>query len=478
MRNFIVLGCGTVGKCLLALLARNPLIAHDRIIVADKKPEPAEFSEYALLGMRYVRLSITPDNLAALLAEVVAPGDLLINLSVSVRSLDVADWCQLRGAMYLDTGFEPWEEDIFGSSQQPHERTQYWEHYTARRHAARWQAGGPTAIFSHGANPGLVSHYAKAGLIDYARAARHGRTLVTPTTQSDWAALARSLDVRVLHISEQDSQITSVPKQVDEFVNTWSIYGFLEEATRPVEIGWGSHEAVRPPTALEYSDGPRNCIYMPMPAYEFHLKSWVPGRGAIEGLALPHSETVTISEYFTLQEEGRTLYRPTVAYCYLPCDAALASLHEARMKGWTLPARVRVLEKDIVDGVDELGVLILGGTHGGWWFGSQLSIAQVRTIAPGSNAAALLVAAGAYSAAKWMVRNPCRGYLESDQLPYDEVLEAAAPYLGNIVSTKTDWMPEERSSLTYSKQHATAADPFQFRRFVVDRDCRGAPHEG
>ncbi len=48
--------------------------------------------------------------------------------------------------------------------------------------------------------------------------------------------------MKVIHCSERDTQITDVPKQVDEFVNTWSIEGFREEGTTTAEMGWGTHE--------------------------------------------------------------------------------------------------------------------------------------------------------------------------------------------------------------------------------------------
>ena len=32
------------------------------------------------------------------------------------------------------------------------------------------------------------------------------------------------------------------PKEVNEFVNTWSIAGLHEEGVAPAEMGWGTHE--------------------------------------------------------------------------------------------------------------------------------------------------------------------------------------------------------------------------------------------
>jgi homospermidine synthase len=45
----------------------------------------------------------------------------------------------------------------------------------------------------------------------------------------NFAKLAQLLDVKTIHISERDTQIADKPKQVGEFVNTWSVAGFIEE---------------------------------------------------------------------------------------------------------------------------------------------------------------------------------------------------------------------------------------------------------
>ena len=58
------------------------------------------------------------------------------------------------------------------------------------------------------------------------------------------------LGVKVIHCSERDTQITDRPKQVDEFVNTWSIEGFREEGTTTAEMGWGTHEKQLPAAGL------------------------------------------------------------------------------------------------------------------------------------------------------------------------------------------------------------------------------------
>src|SRR5258708_6188757 len=67
---------------------------------------------------------------------------------------------------------------------------------------------GPTAVLTHGANPGLVSHFVKQALIDLARNA--GLLDAVPTTRTDWAHLAETLGVKAIHIAERDTQVSTM----------------------------------------------------------------------------------------------------------------------------------------------------------------------------------------------------------------------------------------------------------------------------
>ena len=95
-------------------------------------------------------------------------------------------------------------------------------------------------MIAHGANPGLVSHFVKKALVNLAKDT--GMGVVKPTTREGWGELARDLGVKVIHIAERDTQVSKKPKKVGEFVNTWSIDGFVSEGSQPAEMGWGTHE--------------------------------------------------------------------------------------------------------------------------------------------------------------------------------------------------------------------------------------------
>ena len=447
------------------LLARDDIDA-GRVAVLDGDDHGARIAPYRERGVEYAIARITPENLDTTLSALLGDGDLLVNLSVGVDSVSLAEWCQQHGVAYVDTSIEPWEDDARPVAGRAAERTEYAYHQRARAAAAHWPAHGPSAVFGHGANPGLVSHFARAALLDLARALGDDDR-VEPGSRDEWAALAQRLGVRVIHISESDTQRSAAPRQPDEFVNTWSIPGFVEEAAQPVEVGWGTHEKTLPEDARQHRDGPRNTLWFERPGARLQLRSWVPRGGPIIGYALPHSECVTLSEYFTLVRDGEAVYRPTVAFAYLPCDAALASLHETIMRNWEMPSRQRILGDDISAGRDEVGVLLMGHRLGAWWYGSQLDIEETRRLLPGSNPTAVQVAAGVLAATLWTLENPCRGFCEPEDLPWRRILELARPWLGPMASVASDWTPLAGRKPLFAEPWLDHDDPWQFANFVV-----------
>jgi homospermidine synthase len=346
-----------------------------------------------------------------------------------------------------------------------------------RRLKANWSQPGPTAVLEHGANPGLISHWTKQGLIDI------GQAMLTDRRATGEAAdrlkdliqarkfnlLAQQLGVKVIHCSERDTQITNQPKQVDEFVNTWSIEGFREEGTTTAEMGWGTHEKELPPLAYEHSEGPRNQICLARMGINTWVRSWVP-HYAIHGMVVRHGEAFTISDYLTVRENGRAVYRPTVHYAYCPCDCAIASLQELRGYDYELQPKLRIMNDEITSGADILGSLLMGHAYEAWWTGSDLSIEASRRLVPHQNATTMQVAISVVAAAMWMIEHPDRGVCVPDDLPHDYVLPVANPYLGNNLSLPVDWTPlkDRRNHFAgYADQDVDAQDPWQFKNFLI-----------
>jgi homospermidine synthase len=346
-----------------------------------------------------------------------------------------------------------------------------------RKLKAGWKEPGATAVIEHGANPGLISHFTKQGLIDIGERliadkkvkGRKAEEIRDAIVAREFNELAMKLGVKVIHCSERDTQITDKPKQVDEFVNTWSVEGFREEGTTTAEMGWGTHEKELPPLAYEHEDGPRNQICLARMGINTWVVSWVPDY-CIHGMVVRHGEAFTISDMLTVWKDGKAAYRPTVHYAYCPCDCAIASLNELRGSDYRLSERQRIMTDEITSGADILGALIMGHAYNSWWMGTDLSIEESRRLVPHQNATTMQVAIGVVSAASWMIENPAMGVCVPDDLPHDYVLEIARPYLGKVISTPSDWTPLKHYSSFfkgYNRPALDTEDPWQFKNFLI-----------
>ncbi len=448
--RILLLGCGSVSRCLQPLLLRHFEMDFTRFTIMDFEDLRHLIPDTLAAGVRYVQDRVTRENLASQLGQYVGPGDLLIDLAWNIDCNTIVEWCHDHQVLYLNTSVELWDPYEDAGAIPPAQRTLYVRHMALRRLRARWSEPGATAVMEHGANPGLVSHWTKVALLDIAHAMLQQRlpadevgrqALERALADEDFPRLALTTGTKVIHISERDTQISGRPKEVDEFVNTWSIAGFHEEGVAPAEMGWGTHERKLPAGAHVHDYGPCNQICLAQMGMNTYVRSWVPRGGEIIGMVVRHGEAFTICDHLTVWEAGRPLYRPTVHYAYLPTDAALASLHELKMRNYELQPRQRIMNDEITSGMDELGVLLLGHALNGWWTGSQLDIHAARQLVPHQNATTLQVAASVLGAVAWMIRNPRRGVCVPDDLPHRDVLAVANPYLGPCPSVQTDWHP-------------------------------------
>jgi homospermidine synthase len=454
--RIVIVGFGSVGQGVLPLLVPVLGVRPERVTILA--PDAAADGEAAQFGARVVRMALVPRNFEEVLEPLLGPGDFLLNVSVHVSSVDLIRLCRKQGALYLDTCTEPWLNHYDNADLTLSERS----NYALREQALAWRREnpcGPTAVLTQGANPGLVSQFVKQAMLDMAREAG-----VPPTR--DWARLAQSLGLRVIHIAERDTQISPRRKSVGEFVNTWSVDAFVDEGLQPSELGWGTHERQLPCDGAKHGFGCDSAIYLRRPGLATRVRSWTPLQGPYHGFLVTHAESVSIADHLTVREGGRVVYRPTVHYAYHPCDDAVLSVHELAGANSRLQARHRILRDEISAGIDELGVLLMGHERGVYWYGSRLSVQQAREIAPFNSATSLQVVAGILGGMVWALRHPEAGLVEPDEIDHDLVLEIARPYLGDMVGVWGDWTPLKDRSALYEEE-VDSADPWQFLNFRV-----------
>jgi len=458
--RLLIIGFGSIGQGVLPLLLRHLEIRPAQIAVISADAAGSDVA--AAYGVAFRIESLTPDNYRDSLARELGAGDMVLNLAVHVSSLAVIEWCQAHGVLYLDTCIEPWAGGYTDAELSPSARS---------NHALREQAlalgrqfpDGPTAVVTHGMNPGVVSHFVKQALLDLAKDA--GLPADGGDTRTAWAALARRLGVKAIHIAERDTQIGRRRRR-GEFVNTWSAPAFLGESLQPAELGWGSHEKALPADGAFHDSGSDAAIYLERPGIATRVRSWTPLEGPYHGFLVTHAESISLADYLTVRDGNRVVYRPTVHYAYHPCDDALLSLHEARGRGDPTPRKTRLLMDDIESGMDELGVLLLGHRRGAYWYGSRLTIDEARRLCPHNNATSLQVAAGVLAGVVWAMRNPARGVVEPETLDHEPVMDILLPYMGEMAGVYSDWTPLAGRGALFPET-VDAADPWQFANVRV-----------
>jgi homospermidine synthase len=328
--------------------------------------------------------------------------------------------------------------------------------------------GGTTAVSCCGANPGMVSWFVKEALVNLARDL--GRTAPPPATgdRQGWARFMRDLGVKGVHIAERDTQRAVHPKPVKVFWNTWSVDGFISEGLQPAELGWGTHERWMPANAHRFDDPSVPVIFLEQPGADTRVRTWCPSHGAQYGFLVTHNESVSISDFFTLRgDDGSVEFRPTCHYAYHPCNDAVLSFYEMFGAACRMPDAQHVLDEDeIVDGIDELGVLLYGHARNAYWFGSQLSIEETRALAPHQNATGLQVTSAVLAGIVWALEHPEAGIVETDDMDHVRCLEIQRRYLGPVNGFYTDWTPlTDRPGLF--DEDLDLADPWQFRNTLV-----------
>ncbi|HEU0138715.1 MAG TPA: saccharopine dehydrogenase NADP-binding domain-containing protein [Bryobacteraceae bacterium] len=459
--RIVITGFGAVAQSVLPILLKHLRISPRNITVVDFNYRGQAFEPWQARGVRFIQERVTPDNLHRLLSSNVGRGGLIIDLAWSIDFFDIAQWAHDNEVLYVNASLESWDAtpDLRGASL--FDRSLYRRYVRVLEMAGRW-SNGTTAVIDQGANPGLISAFVKKGLLDIAsRAVRENALSDAQRYELEWllerrdfARLARELGVKVIHCSERDTQRSAHPKSAGEFVSTWSVEGMWEECVAPCELGWGTHEKSLPANALVPDIGPANQVILPRFGMDTFIRSWVPER-EILGMAIAHGECFSLSHALTVRDATGRLYRPTVAYAYVPCPASLQSLEELRSRNYELHPVRRILTEDIMEGTDTMGALIMGHRYQSWWTGSSLSIERARQSVPDGNATTLQVAAGIVPAVLWAMQNPRKGLRFSEDLPHEEILRTAAPYIGSIRSDAVAWRPAPESN-----------DPWQFGHFV------------
>ena len=460
----VMIGFGSIGRGTLPLIERHFTFDKDRFVVVDPSDKDRRLLDER--GIRFVQTALTHDNYRAVLTPLLTAGGgqgFCVNLSVDTSSRDIMALARELGCLYIDTVAEPWAGFYFDKSKGPAART----NYALREEildAPPRDAGRPDGgvLLRRQSRHGVVVRQAGAPQ----HRGRYGARPRAPNSREEWARLMQRVGVKGIHIAERDTQRATSEKPMGVFVNTWSVEGFVSEGMQPAELGWGTHETWMPDKAGRQGDDTLS-LYLLQPGANTRVRTWCPTPGPQYGFLVTHNESISIADFFTLRENGRAVYRPTCHYAYHPCNEAVLSLHEMFGQAGQVQDEHHILDEgEIVDGIDELGVLLYGHAKNAYWYGSQLSIEETRRIAPYQNATGLQVTSAVLAGMVWALENPKAGIVEADEIDFRRCLEVQTPYLGPVKGFYTDWTPLAGRP-GFFPEDIDSSDPWQFRNVLV-----------
>jgi homospermidine synthase len=461
----VMVGFGSIGRGTLPLLERHIAFDVKKFTVID--PVATDRKLLDERKIKFVQIALTKDNYKEVLTPLLTGGPgrgLLVNLSVDTSSADLIDFCKDIDAYYIDTVCEPWP-GLYGNATATLSQRSNYALREGVLDVRRRRPGGITAVSCCGANPGMVSWFVKQALLNVARDT--GVRAAEPKSREEWGRLMQRLGVKGIHIAERDTQRARDPKPRNVFVNTWSVEGFCSEGLQPSELGFGTHEKEMPANGHRHDFGCGAAIYLTQPGAGTRVRSWTPTAKAQYGFLVTHNESISIADYFTVREGDKVAYRPTCHYAYHPCDDAVLSLHEMGGAGWQRQADWKILdEQEIVDGIDELGVLLYGHAKNAYWYGSQLSVEETRALAPYQNATGLQVTSAVLAGIVWMLENPNAGLVDADEMDFRRCLDVQMPYLGPVIGQYTDWTPLANRPALFPEE-IDSSDPWQFKNVLV-----------
>ena len=463
----VMIGFGSIGKGTLPLIERHFEFDRTRFVVID--PNDTDRRLLDERGVKYVQLGLTRDNYRDVLGKYLRAGEgqgFCVNLSVDTSSLDIMRYCREIGALYIDTVVEPWPGFYYAKDLGNESRTNYALRETVMAER-RKNPGGSTAVSCCGANPGMVSWFVKQALVNLSadlgdRIAGAENARRVGATRSAARRQGRAYR-RARHPARQEPEAAQRVRQhlVDRGL---PVRGHAAGRTR---LGHAREmDARRTPASTRPAAARRSTSTSPAPT-----PACAPGRrrrGASSASSSPitsRSRSPTTTRFATTRAR-RSTARPATTPITPATTRCCRCTNCSAAPGQIQTAHHILGEAEIVDGIDELGVLLYGHARNAYWYGSQLSVEETRALAPYQNATGMQVTSAVLAGMVWALENPKAGIVEADEIDFRRCLEVQTPYLGPVVGVYTDWTPlDDRPGLF--PEDIDESDPWQFRNVLV-----------
>ena len=456
--KIVQFGFGAVGKSFYEKILKEINFNENNYFVITMNE--GEFAQYINLGgiaANFIQADVRKENFKEIFSKYLNSGDLLIDFAESVGTKDICDWCAENNIMYINTGETDWPEIWYNILNENLKKNEIKEKYMNSSLKDKYPI-----VLQHGNNPGLVSHFVKAG-IEYIvnTQFKKDKYLKKLIKNNKFNEVAYKLGLKMIHINDIDLQKINDSYKNNTLFNTWCIDSFFFEMLSEATISIGTHEKIDFEDECKLIDYENWFLELKRIAIEKKCKTYYPN-GVFEGYLVPHEEIITISKNLELKENDRVVYRPSVMFLYSPCKFARRYFENAKVneypepnpnkpqdgqnqngetiiRGYKYPEYSEIVYKEkIEEGTEYVGVLLLGENFAPVWVGNRIepsflyknkkdSYWQTPTITP--------VAISALTAVCWMIKNQERGgiYFPDDIPDYKYILKIAEKYISKTI---------------------------------------------
>lgn len=456
--KIVQFGFGAVGKSFFEKISKEIKFDEYKYFVISREKD--EFEAYINLGgvsTNFIVAEINRDNWKETFSKYLSEGDLLIDFADSVGTKDFVEWCAESNIMYINTGETDWGDHWYSIFEEHDKKASLREIYKDNKDKNRYPI-----VLQHGNNPGLVSHFVKAG-IDYILSTqfKKDKKLHKLSKEGKYNELAKILGIKMIHVNDVDLQEVKGEFKDDLLISPWCIDSFWFEMLSEATFDVGTHENIDYKEDVNLYDTEKGYLEFKQIAADKKYRTYYPG-GRFEGYMVPHEETITIAKFLEVKENNTVSYRPSVMFLYSPCKYARDFLEKSKVneypnpdpnkpqdcenvngksiiRGRVYPNNWEILYSEKIEsGTEYVGVLIMGDGFNPVWVGNRIeksflakdkksSYWQTPTITP--------VAMSALAAVCWMLKHKDKGgiYFPDEIMEYPYILKIAEKYISKTI---------------------------------------------
>lgn len=456
--KIVQFGFGAVGKSFYEKVAKEIKFNENKYFIVTMDKE--EFEAYINLGgivTNFIEAEVTKTNFKEIFGKILSSGDLLIDFADTVGTKDICDWCAKNNIMYINTGEADWPENWYSILDENLKKNELKEKYKNSIQENKYPI-----VLQHGNNPGLVSHFVKAGIEYIANTQfKKDKELKKLIKENKFNEAAQRLDIKMIHVNDIDLQKINDKYDDNKLFNTWCIDSFFFEALSEATMNIGTQEKIDFKDECKFIDYENGFIEFKELAVEKECDTYYP-EGKFKGYLVPHEETITIAKSLEVKKDNKVIYRPSVMFIYSPCEFARKYLKNAKVneypnpdpnkpldcenqngktiiRGHIYPKYSEIVYKEKIEsGTEYVGVLIMGEKFKPVWVGNRIELSylyknkkdsywQTPTITP--------VAMSALAAICWMIKNKEKGgiYFPDDITDYKYILKIAEKYISKTI---------------------------------------------